>query len=125
MIYDPTFNDYSLENKSHSVGQGAIVSNSMIFGPSYFKALDRFPAHTPIAFGLNPAYQESDHVNNIVKEATAAPKGMANVKLVSFEVGNEPHLYLRNNFRNGSRVARSIHRNSLSDLWRHTNSQPG
>ena len=51
----------------------------MIFGPSYFKALDRCPAHTPITFGLNLAYQESDYVNNIVKEATAALKGMANV----------------------------------------------
>ena len=89
MIYDPTFNDYSLENNPYLVGQGVIVSDSMIL-------------HIPIVFELNLAYQESDYVNNIVKEATAALKGMTNLKLVSFEIGNEPDLYLKNGFRNGS-----------------------
>ena len=55
----------------------------MIFGPSYFKALDRFPAHTPITFGLNLAHQESHYVNNIVKEATTALNSMTNANLVS------------------------------------------
>ncbi|OCL14149.1 glycoside hydrolase family 79 protein [Glonium stellatum] len=102
MIYDSTFNDYSLENNPHSAGRGFIASDSMIFGPSYFKALDRFPKNTPVTFGLNLAYQESDYINNIVKEAAAALNGMTNVKLVSFEIGNEPDLYLKNSLRNGS-----------------------
>ncbi|OCK80203.1 glycoside hydrolase family 79 protein [Lepidopterella palustris CBS 459.81] len=102
MIYNASYNDYSLENNVYSVGEGVIASDSMIFGPSYFKALDRFPKNTPITYGLNLAYQQSDYLDNIVKEARAALNGMTNVKLVSFEIGNEPDLYLQNNFRTGS-----------------------
>ncbi|KAF2188318.1 glycoside hydrolase family 79 protein [Zopfia rhizophila CBS 207.26] len=102
MIYDSSFNDYRVEGNARSVGQGVIASDSLRFGPSYFKALDRFPKDTPVTYGLNLAYMESDYIKNIVGEAKAAVDGMKNVKLYSFEIGNEPDLYLQNQMRSGS-----------------------
>ena len=102
MIYNAAYTEYDLETNPHPTGQGAIASDFFIFGPSYFKALDRFPYNTPITFGLNLAYDESDYLSNIVAEASAVVKGLNNVQLVSFEIGNEPDLYLENGFRNGS-----------------------
>jgi hypothetical protein len=101
MIYDSSFADFNIKGNSQSVGQGAIASDSMIIGPGYFKALDRLPKDTPITYGLNLAYQESDYLDNIATEAKAALDGMRNVKLYSFEIGNEPDLYLQNGFRAG------------------------
>ncbi|KAF2196262.1 hypothetical protein GQ43DRAFT_459256 [Delitschia confertaspora ATCC 74209] len=101
MIWKPSFTDYRIDHNEKSVGQGAFASDSMIFGPGYFKALDRFPKDTPVTFGLNLAYQESDYIDNIVKEAQAAVDNMKKVKLYSFEIGNEPDLYLQNGFRSG------------------------
>lgn len=101
MIYDSSFSDFSVKGNSQSVGQGAIASDSMIIGPGYFNALNRLPKDTPITFGLNLAYQEPDYLDNIVVEAQAALDGMQNVKLYSFEIGNEPDLYFENGFRAG------------------------
>jgi len=102
MIYNAAYTDYALETNPDPTGQGVIASDLYIFGPSYFKALDRFPYNTPITFGLNLAYDESDYLSNIVTEASAVLNGLTNVQLTSFEIGNEPDLYLENGFRNGS-----------------------
>lgn len=102
MIYDASYNEYSLQTNPNPTGQGNVPSDLYTFGPTYWEALDRFPVNTPITFGLNLAYEASDYISNIVTEASACLKGLSNVKLSSFEVGNEPDLYLENNFRSGS-----------------------
>ncbi|KAL9115165.1 MAG: hypothetical protein Q9227_000959 [Pyrenula ochraceoflavens] len=92
-IWDNDYNDYSVGNNPRATGSGAIKSDSMIIGPSFFKVLDRFPKDTPVIFGLNLAYDESDWPKQIAATANAARMGMKNVNLVAYEVGNEPDLY--------------------------------
>ncbi|KAE9963437.1 hypothetical protein BLS_009303 [Venturia inaequalis] len=99
MIYDPSFTGYEMMLKQNPTGQGAEHSDKFIFGPTYWTALNRFPAGTPITFGLTLAYQGSDYIQNIVMEAKACLNGLKNVNLYSFEIGNEPDLYLANQFR--------------------------
>jgi hypothetical protein len=102
MIYDSSFTGYYMQLKENPTGQGAEHSDKFIFGPSYWVALNRFPKGTPITFGLSLSYEASDYIQNIVKEAKACLNGLKNVNLYSFEIGNEPDLYLANKFRSGS-----------------------
>ncbi|KAI9708695.1 MAG: hypothetical protein M1828_002679 [Chrysothrix sp. TS-e1954] len=102
MIYDPDYKEYSLNQVAHPTGQGNIPSDLFTFGPTFFEAIDRFPTNTPITYGLNLAYDNSDFISHIVAQADAARTMLKNVQLVSFEIGNEPDLYLQNSFRNGS-----------------------
>jgi hypothetical protein len=102
MIYDSSFNDYAIPLTVNPTGQGAEHSDKFTFGPSYFKAISRFPKGTPITFGLNLAYEAADYMDRIVAEAKACLNGLTGVELSSFEIGNEPDLYLKNAFRTGS-----------------------
>jgi hypothetical protein len=102
MIYDSSFTGYYMQLKENPTGQGAEHSDKFIFGPSYWTALNRFPKGTPVTFGLSLSYEGSDYIQNIVMEAKACLNGLKNVNLYSFEIGNEPDLYLENKFRSGS-----------------------
>jgi hypothetical protein len=102
MMYDPNYTDFAWKKNPNSTAQGVIAADSMIIGPGYFKALDRFPKGTPVTYGLNLAYMGNDWEDRIVAAAQGAVDGMKNVKLYSFEVGNEPDLWLQNNFRSGA-----------------------
>ena len=99
MIYDASMNDYVVENNPNPSGQGVYASDSMIIGPRYFEVINRLPDNTPITFGLNLAYQESDYIDRITTMAHQAVNRLTNVSLVSMEIGNEPDLYLQNMFR--------------------------
>ncbi|KAJ4310015.1 hypothetical protein N0V94_008651 [Neodidymelliopsis sp. IMI 364377] len=99
MQYDADYTDIAWKSNPSSTAQGAIAADSMIIGPGYFKALNRFPKDTPVTYGLNLAYMEDDWEDRIVATAQGAVSGMTNVKLYSFEVGNEPDLWLQNAFR--------------------------
>ena len=99
MVYDSSQTAYKWTANKNSQAQGAIAADSITIGPGYFKALDRFPKDTPVTFGLNMAYEEDDWADHIVNLAQGAVSGMTNVKLYSFEVGNEPDLWLQNSFR--------------------------
>lgn len=100
LVYDATNTQYKWIANKNSQAQGAIAADSILIGPGYFKALDRFPKDTPVTFGLNMAYMFDDWEDHIVNLAQGAVDGMKNVKLYSFEVGNEPDLWLQNSFRN-------------------------
>jgi len=102
MIWQGSWNDWTLPVNQNPVGQGQIASDLLFFGPKYFQAMDRFPTNTPITFGLNLAYDNADYMVNIVNEASAALNYTSNVNIFSFEIGNEPDLYLQNGFRNGT-----------------------
>ncbi|KAI9709366.1 MAG: hypothetical protein M1820_003486 [Bogoriella megaspora] len=102
MMYDASYKDFWIQSNPNADGQGAIASNSLTFGASYFEAIDRLPKDSPITFGLNLAYQGPNYVQNIVDEASAVLDNLKNVKVFSFEMGNEPDLYLENGFRTGS-----------------------
>lgn len=102
MIFNASNERYAWTSNKNSQAQGAIAADSMIIGPNYFTALDRFPEDTPVTFGLNMAYLEDDWETHITDMAQAAVDGMNRVKLYSFEVGNEPDLWLENQFRSGT-----------------------
>ncbi|KAH7130431.1 glycoside hydrolase superfamily [Dendryphion nanum] len=99
MIYDANYSDIAWKKNPLSTAQGAVAADSIIFGSGYFKALDRFPKGTPVTFGLNMAYSGPDYLDKIVESAQGAVDGMKNVKLYSFEIGNEPDLWIKNSFR--------------------------
>lgn len=99
LVYDATNTQYKWNANKNSQAQGAIAADSILIGPGYFQALDRFPKDTPVTFGLNMAYMFDDWEDHIVNLAQGAVNGMKNVKLYSFEVGNEPDLWLQNSFR--------------------------
>jgi hypothetical protein len=99
IVWDGSDSSYRWRPNTNSQAQGAIAADSMIIGPGYFKALDRFPKDTPVTFGLNMAYMNDDWPDRIAKLAQGAVDNLKNVKLYSFEVGNEPDLWLQNSFR--------------------------
>lgn len=100
--WDENMDQWTWINNPDAVGQGAFPTDHMLIGPRYFEALDRFPEGTPITFGLNLAYTEDDYIDQIVTMANQALDRLQNVNVVSFEIGNEPDLYLENGFRTGS-----------------------
>ncbi|GAB7351666.1 hypothetical protein MBLNU459_g2264t1 [Dothideomycetes sp. NU459] len=104
MIYDASYQNYTLETNPLSPQNGVSSADLYIFGPGYLEALDRFPTDTPVTYGLNLAYDESDYLDKIVTEASAVLDVLTNVKVYSFEIGNEPDLYLEswNSLRNGT-----------------------
>ncbi|EXJ61372.1 uncharacterized protein A1O5_11930 [Cladophialophora psammophila CBS 110553] len=101
-IYDASQDDYAWKPNPDPVGQGNYATDSMIIGSKFFEVINRFPSNTPITFGLNLAYSESDYIKQITTMATQAVDQLTDVNLVSFEIGNEPDLYLQNGFRTGS-----------------------
>lgn len=102
MLFEADNQGFAWIANKKSTAQGTKAADSMIIGPNYFTALDRLPKDTPVTFGLNMAYMESDWETRIAAMAQAAVDGMKNVKLYSFEVGNEPDLWLQNLFRSGA-----------------------
>ncbi|KAL9618528.1 MAG: hypothetical protein Q9160_006784 [Pyrenula sp. 1 TL-2023] len=100
-VWQDSHNDFSVQQNDQATGQGAFKWDSMIIGPSYFKALDRFPKNTPVIFGINMAYNAPDYMDQITTTAKAA-LSVKNVKLSAFEIGNEPDLYSKNGFRTGT-----------------------
>jgi hypothetical protein len=99
MIYNASNERFAWSANKNSQAQGAIAADSMIIGPNYFAAIDRFPQDTPITFGLNMAYMDDDWEDHIVAMAQGAVDNIKKAKLYSFEVGNEPDLWLQNSFR--------------------------
>lgn len=99
MVWNASKVEHRWTANKNSKAQGAIAADSMIIGPGYVQALDRFPKDTPITFGLNMAYEDDDWADHIVNLAQGAVSNLKNTKLYSFEVGNEPDLWLQNAFR--------------------------
>jgi hypothetical protein len=104
MLYssDSQYSGYQVYTNPSPTGRGSTgaKTDQFIIGSGYFAALDMLPQGTPITYGLNMAYNESDYLQQIVNQANAALNGLSNVTVVGFEVGNEPDLYVQNNYRN-------------------------
>jgi hypothetical protein len=99
MVWNASKVEHRWTANKNSKAQGAIAADSIIIGPGYVQALDRFPKDTPITFGLNMAYMDEDWEDHIVAIAQGAVDNLKNTKLYSFEVGNEPDLWMQNGFR--------------------------
>lgn len=102
MVFSESQDQWTWINNPNSHGQGAYASDSMLIGPRFFQAANRFPKGSPVTWGLNLAYEESDYIDQIVLMAQQVINGTSNLHLVSFEIGNEPDLYAENGFRTGT-----------------------
>lgn len=102
MVFSEDQQQYTWINNPNATGEGAFASDHMLIGPKFFEVANRFPEGTPITWGLNLAYQESDYVDRIVTMAQQVIEGIPRLHLVSFEIGNEPDLYAQNGFRTGT-----------------------
>ena len=112
MVFDETQSQWIWKLNDHPRGHGSFKPNHMVIGPRFFEAADRFPRGTPVTWGLNLAYEEPDWQQEITKMATQVFARLKNVDVVSFEIGNEPDLYLQNGFRVGQWGGRSY-----SEAW--------
>lgn len=100
-LYQEDMDDFLVKQNTDAVGQGYVASTDhYIIGPRYFEVINRLPDGTPITFGLNMAYYEADYLDQITAMAEAAVTKLDSVNLTSFEIGNEPNIYLSNGFRN-------------------------
>lgn len=95
-LYSPNATGYTFTN--NATGPASLTAN-WYYGPELYTMLDRLPKGTPITFGLNLAYNGSDSVDRIVQQAAATLDLLHNVTVAGFEVGNEPDLYVKNNYR--------------------------
>jgi len=102
MVFSEDMEQYTWINNPNSTGGGAYASDSMLIGPKFFEVANRFPEGTPITWGLNLAYQQPDYIDKIVTMATQVIEGIPRLRLVSFEIGNEPDLFAQNGFRTGT-----------------------
>ncbi|KAI1337652.1 hypothetical protein F5Y15DRAFT_150129 [Xylariaceae sp. FL0016] len=100
--YDPAFMEWTWvwnENR-HGQGTGNLTSDAMKIGPRFFEAANRFPTGTPVTWGLNMAYNNaSDYASRLATMADNALTKCTNIDIRSFEIGNEPDLYLQNGLR--------------------------
>ncbi|XXG97324.1 hypothetical protein Hte_003620 [Hypoxylon texense] len=101
MVFDETQNNWTWINNPSATGSGAFKSDSMLIGPRFFETANRLPKGTTVTWGLNLAYQQPDYIDRITKMAEQVLSHCPNLNITSFEIGNEPDLYLQNGFRTG------------------------
>ncbi|KAI1372255.1 hypothetical protein F4677DRAFT_463408 [Hypoxylon crocopeplum] len=82
-------------------GSGTTKPDSMLIGPRFFETANRLPNGTTVTWGLNLAYEQDDYIDKITAMANQALSNCPNLTITSFEIGNEPDLYLQNGFRTG------------------------
>ncbi len=106
MVFDNTQDEWAWILNKHAKGEGHFKPNHMIIGPRFFQAANRFPLGTPMTWGLNMAYDEPDWEVQIITMANQTITEVKNPDLVSFEMGNEPDLWVQNGFRSGQWTAK-------------------
>lgn len=110
MLYDGSNKYLTLEHNPQAKGPGKKggQTDSWTYGPAYYAAMDNFPKNTPITFGLNLAYNESDSIPRVVDQAKSLYTSVKNVTINSLEIGNEPDLYYTNQYRAQSWTAQDF-----------------
>lgn len=103
MIYSSSQNEWAHVHNSNAQGEGSIKWDSMLIGPRFFEAANRFPTGTPVTWGLNLAYDDDDAIDQVVTMAQQILDRCTNLDIVAFEIGNEPDLYYTSSeFRNST-----------------------
>lgn len=103
MIYDASQDQWAQVHNSDAQGEGSIKWDSMLIGPRFFEAANRFPSGTPVTWGLNLAYDDDDYLDQVVTMAQQVIDRCTNLDIVAFEIGNEPDLYYASSdFRNST-----------------------
>ncbi|KAI2632495.1 hypothetical protein GGS26DRAFT_598249 [Hypomontagnella submonticulosa] len=99
MVFREDHDDWTWINNPNTAHPGA--SDSMFIGPRFFEAANRLPKGTTITWGLNLAYEQDDYIQQITTMAKQAISMLSSLNITSFEIGNEPDLYLKNGLRTG------------------------
>jgi hypothetical protein len=104
MVWDASHTGFSLGQNPNQEESNPVPADGTVFGPGYLQALERFPKGMPVTFQLNMAYDMGDALEKIDEAAAAVVDGLNNTSLYSFEIGNEPDLYLQGwqQMRNGT-----------------------
>jgi hypothetical protein len=104
MVWDASHTGFSLGKNPNQEESNPVPADGTVFGPGYLQALERFPKGMPVTFQLNMAYDMGDALEKIDEAAAAVVDGLNNTSLYSFEIGNEPDLYLQgwHQMRNGT-----------------------
>ncbi|KAI4717853.1 hypothetical protein E4T48_05957 [Aureobasidium sp. EXF-10727] len=104
MVWDASHSGFSLAQNPNQEETNPTPADGTVFGPGYLEALERFPKGMPVTFQLNLAYDMGDRLEKINEAAAAVIDGLNNTSLYSFEIGNEPDLYLEGwqQMRNGT-----------------------
>ncbi|KAI4745335.1 hypothetical protein E4T50_04320 [Aureobasidium sp. EXF-12298] len=104
MVWDASHTGFSLGKNPNQEESNPVPADGTVFGPGYLQALERFPKGMPVTFQLNMAYDMGDALDKIDEAAAAVVDGLNNTSLYSFEIGNEPDLYLQGwqQMRNGT-----------------------
>ncbi|GJC88484.1 beta-glucuronidase [Colletotrichum liriopes] len=88
VIYDESQDEWLIKANPRPAASGNIAN--------------RMPKGTPITWGLNLGYDESDYLDQLTTMASQIIDRCTNLNLMSFEFGNEPDLYGNNGFRTES-----------------------
>lgn len=101
MLYDPSNTSLVIERNPNPKGQGKEGSetDAWVYGDAYYKAMDNFPEATPITFGFNLAYNASDSTSRVVQQAASILDALQRVTVNTLEIGNEPDLFIDNEYR--------------------------
>lgn len=102
LIYDDSQDDWLIKPNPKPTAPGDVPADNFIVGPKFMEIANRLPKGTPVTWGLNLGYAESDYIERLTTMATQIIDRCTNLNLVSFEFGNEPDLYNHNGFRKGS-----------------------
>ncbi|OTB12033.1 glycoside hydrolase family 79 protein [Daldinia sp. EC12] len=102
MVFQRSQNKWTWIQNDDPVGMGKFKSNSMLIGQRFFDAANRLPKGTTVTWGLNLAYEQDDYIGQITTMAQLVLSNCPNLTITSFEIGNEPDLYLQNGFRTGT-----------------------
>ncbi|KAF9870668.1 glycoside hydrolase family 79 protein [Colletotrichum karsti] len=102
LIYDDSQNDWLIKPNPRPTAPGNVPADNFIVGPKFMEIANRLPKGTPVTWGLNLGYAESDYIEKLTTMATQIIERCTNINLVSFEFGNEPDLYGDNGFRKGT-----------------------
>ncbi|KAL0937028.1 glycoside hydrolase family 79 protein [Colletotrichum truncatum] len=102
LIYDDSQDEWLIKPNPRPTAPGNVPADNFIVGPKFMEIANRLPKGTPVTWGLNLGYAESDYIEKLTTMATQIIERCTNINLVSFEFGNEPDLYGDNGFRKGS-----------------------
>ncbi|KAK1573747.1 glycoside hydrolase family 79 protein [Colletotrichum navitas] len=102
VIYDDSQDKWLIEPNPRPLADGNVPADNFIIGPRFMEIANRMPEGTPVIWGLNMGYSESDYLDRLTTMVTQILDRCTNLNLMSFELGNEPDLYDHNRFRTSS-----------------------
>ncbi|KAI3558462.1 glycoside hydrolase family 79 protein [Colletotrichum abscissum] len=99
LVYNDSQDEWLIKPNPRPTAPGNVPADNFIVGPRFMEIANRLPKGTPITWGLNLGYAESDYLERLTTMASQIIDRCTNLNIMSFEFGNEPDLYGDNGFR--------------------------